>query len=120
MHGDAGDVRSAALDLSGVYADPRFEAETLQRVDDRECAMHSSSGTIERREESVTSRFDLDPAEPGELPTYGVVMRFEYLDPPLVPAVREHFRRANEILEEDGREHAVDRGLRPGAGEELL
>ena len=75
---------------------------------------------VERGEEAVADDLDLVPAEALELaPDDPVVVRQQAL-PAAVAELGRQLRRADDVGEQDGREHAARLGRRPNAGHEVL
>ncbi len=84
VNGHAGDIGAAHLDLTRVNADPHYDAERLNRVDDRFRAFDRDAGAGERRDESVAGRVDFAAAESLELVPNDAVMVVEQIALPVV------------------------------------
>ena len=110
---------SAALDLTGVDPGADVEAERRERLPDREPTPDRPGRPVEQREEPVARRVDLLARVAGELTTHrrGVG---DQVGPRRVSELRRALGRADEVGEENRREHAIGEMCRPSAGEELL
>ena len=94
--------------------------ERAGRVGDRPAAADRASRAGERRQEPVAERLHLAPAEPRQLAADRGVVRRQQLPPARVAELRESLRRADDVGEHHGREHAVGLGSRAVPGQELL
>ena len=65
---------------------------------------------LESREEPVPGRVDLHAAEPGQLPPNPRMMLSQQLSPPHVPEFGRPGSRANDVPEQDSRQHLVRLG----------
>ena len=116
VDGDTGDLAVNDLALTGVQAGAYFEAELADGVDDRAGAADRTRGPVERGEEAVSCGVDLATAKPGELAAHEGVMALEQLSPGAVAELDRPVRRADDVREENGREHPVGLCLLPAAG----
>ena len=72
------------------------------------------AGPVERREEPVAGGVDLPSAEARQLRPHDTVVTLDELMPLAVAELDRLLRRADDVREEHGREHAVDLRLLPG------
>src|SRR6202012_3163554 len=63
VHGHAGDVGAAHLDLTGVNAHPHLDAQHMDRVDDFVRTGERGAGTAEGRDESISRGVDFASPE---------------------------------------------------------
>ncbi len=88
-----------ALDLTGVHARARLEAELARGALDRARALHRAARPVEMREQSVAGGVALDTAIDGELASrLGVVLR-EQIAPCRVAHLGHALRRTDEVDE---------------------
>ena len=96
------------------------QTESLDGVLDSSCAADGARRPVEGREEAVTGGIDLVAAEPFELPADSRVMALEKLAPTPVPHRGGPLCRADDVGEEDRREHPIWLRTPPRTGQELL
>ena len=120
MDGQPGDVVRQDLDLADVDAGPDLEPELPDAVADRDRAADRAGRAVERREEPVADDLDLVAAEPLELATDDAVVVGEQGLPADVAELGRPLGRADDVGEQDGRQHASRLGRRPDAGDERL
>ena len=97
---------SRPLDLAGVHAGPDLEAERPDRVADRRGAADRPRRAVEEREEAVAGGVDLPPRKrASSRRTSGRAV--EQVAPALVAELGGALGRADDVGEQDGREHAV-------------
>src|SRR5207253_7966448 len=89
-------------------------------VADRKGGAHRPRGTVEAREEPVARRIDLASAEPLQLATDSIVVRFDQFTPAAVAQRTRAFRRADDVGEQDSRQDPVLVVHVSCTGEELL
>ena len=107
------------LALARVQAGADLEAQRRDAVPERGCAADRACGAVEGGEEAVPGRVDLVAAEALELAADGNTVGLEQLAPAAVAEVSGELGRADEVGEEDRREHAVGLRGRAHAGQEL-
>src|SRR5262249_29409994 len=95
------------LDLTGVDTRPSLELETREPVADGRSASHCPCRSVERGEDSVTRHVDLAATETGELGAHHSMVPGQQLLPGSVPELHSLPGRADEIGEQERREHAV-------------
>src|SRR5262245_29592862 len=116
MHRDASDLSVHDLALTGVKAGAQLEPEFADARADRARAPNRARRAVEPGEEAVAGDVELRAPETDELaPDHGMVARQE-LAPGTVAELRRLRRGANDVGEENGREHALRLGLLPAAG----
>ena len=117
---DAAQRALVALDLAGVHAGPRFEAELARRALDGARALHRFARTVEVGEQTVTRGVHLHAAVDRELaPSLRVVLR-EQLLPRSVADLVDPLRGAHEVDEEDRRQEPFARRGLDDLGDPLL
>jgi hypothetical protein len=97
-----------------------LETERARRVADRDGARDRARRAVERGEEAVPRRAELSASEPAQLTTDEYVVLFEEVTPTTVAEIHGQLCRPDDVGEEDGREHPVERRMRSHAGQELL
>src|SRR4029453_8282529 len=107
VDGDPANLAFDLLALPCVEPGPNLEAEVLHRVDDRAGTADRARRSVERGEEAVTGGVELLPAEPHELSPHQRVVLGEQVAPTAVAELDQFRRRADDVGEENGREHAV-------------
>ena len=106
------------LAFAGVQRGAELEPKLADARDDRLGTADRARGTVEGREEAVG--VELLTAVPGELPANRRMMAREQVAPRAVAELGSPLRRADDVGEEDGGEHAVRNGrFRPAAEEAL-
>ncbi len=78
-------------------------------------ALDRAGRPVEGREEAVAGSVDLPAAKALELRSHETVVTLDELVPLAVAELDRLLRRADDVREEHGREHAVDLGLLPGS-----
>ena len=97
-----------------MQAGPHLDAEIAHALGDRTGAANPSRRPIKRGEEAVARRVELRASVTQQQPAHGRVVVLEQLAPARVAELHGLGRRADDVGEQDRREHAVDLGL--GAG----
>src|SRR6185312_9901805 len=117
---DALHISIDEIDLSGVEANSHVDADRVERLVDRFGTSDRAGRTVEGREESVTRRLHLSPLEPIERLADDPVVLGEELAPSRISDLGRAVGRADDVREENRREHTVV--LRSGArtGDEVL
>jgi hypothetical protein len=108
---DATDLPVDRLDLSGVHAGADLEIEGPNSVDDRLRAPHGASRAVERREEAVSRRVDLDAVVARQDRSDRGVVSLDGLSPSTVAELDGLLRGPDDVREEHGREDPLERGL---------
>ena len=85
MDGDADDIVSLDLDLSGMQPAAHIHTEWAHPLDDRRGAPYGAGGSVEGREKSVAQSLHLTAAKSGELLADRVVMSIAEKTPAAVP-----------------------------------
>ena len=117
-NGDPGQLPVVPLALAGVEADAELQAQRAHVRNQRARALDRASWAVERGEEAVSGGVDLLSSELRDPPTDDRVMAFEQITPGSVTELRRALGRADDVREEDGRQHTVDAGERhSGSGE---
>src|SRR6266566_8903100 len=122
---DPADLGVHALALAGVQPGPHLDAEIADALGDRTRAADPAGGPVERGEEAVAGGVELRAAVAPQHPAHRRVVILEQLAPARVSEFYRLGCRANDVGEQNRREHAVDfrfsgRVLRPGFLQELL
>src|SRR5207253_1434677 len=108
------------LDLAGVETGTDAEAERCNSVPDPTGAVDRAGRPVERGERSVTRRFDEPAAEALDVRTEELVMRLADELPRGVTQGRGALGGADDVGEENGREHTVCSAGAANAGHELF
>ncbi len=120
MHGHAGDIGAAHLDLAGVNTHPHLDAKLTDRVDDRVRTVDGDAGTGERRDESVTGGVHFATAESLEFVADDPVVVVEQVPPVVVAECGGALGGADDVGENDCGEHTLGVEAAARAGDELL
>src|SRR5213075_469285 len=117
---EAGHRRAPALHLSGMQTGPDLDADLPYRIPGGAGAPHGPRGPIERCEEAVSRRVNLDAAEPVQQAPDSGVMLIEHISPAAVTELVGPLRRADDVREEHRGQAAVGIWCPVRAGQELL
>ncbi len=122
VHGDAREVVTAPLALTGVKARADAKTEIGDAGDDRLRAPDRTDGPVERGEEAVAGVGHLAATEPSQLTPDEGVVRVEELPPPAVAEGFSPLRRLDDVREQHRRQGAFDvaERRRADAGQERL
>src|ERR1700758_3122330 len=107
MHGHAGDVDAAHLDLASMNAYPHLDVQRADGVDDRLRAVDCDAGAGERCDESVAGRVHFATAKSLELMANHAVVIVEQVAPPAVAECRGALGGADDVCEHERGEHAL-------------
>src|SRR5690242_5528490 len=99
---------------------PDVDPERADAVADDGRTVDRARGTVESREEAVPDGPDLATPVACELATDEAMVRVEKGPPVTVAARRRLLGRADDVGEEDGREHPIASRSEPDARQELL
>src|SRR6266545_3117782 len=105
--GDPGDLSVVELAFPGVHAGTNLEAELAHAADDRLRRPDRARGTVERGEEPVARGVPLLAPEARKLASHERMVPREEIAPGAVADLRGALGGADQIREEDRREHAV-------------
>ena len=109
-----------ALALAGVDAGADRDAGAARALGDAERAADRPRRPVEGGEEAVAHRLDLVAAVGGELGADERVVGVEQLAPRAVADLGRALGRADDVGEQDGRQHPLGRAGGARAGDELL
>ena len=107
VHGDAADVLTAQLDLSGVKARPDFDPNTTKRRDDSDGAANGACRPVEGGDEPVTCRVHFPTSEAFELASHHRVVGVQHLAPACITQLRGLLGRADDVGEQHGGQHPI-------------
>ena len=99
---------------------PDLEPQLADAVADRDRTADRAGRAVERREEPVADDLDLVAAEPLELTAHDPVVVGQQGLPADVAELGRPLGRADDVGEQDGRQHASRLRRRPDAGDERL
>ena len=116
MNCDAANLPVDDLAFTGVHAGADLEPELVHAVGDRAGTSNRARGAIEAGEEAIPGSVELLTAEAEEFVTDERMMALEQLTPATVAEGGGSFGRADDVGEEQGREHAVRPFLLPAFG----
>ena len=88
-----------------------LELERPDGLDDRLRAAHGAGGSVERCEEPVSGGVDLDPVIPPEDRADRGVVALDGLPPSSVAELGRLLGRSDDVREQHGREHPIERRL---------
>lgn len=120
VNGDASKLLSDRLALAGMQPGTYLDSERANGVPDGARAADGPCGAIERRQEPVAGRVNLPSPEALDLSPHPGVEALEELAPAPIAEGGRALRRAHDVHEEHGRQHAVRLGRVARADEELL
>src|SRR5690348_15676970 len=120
MDGDPAQLRLDALALARVHSGPDLDAELGRARVNRLCAPDRARGAVEGRHEPVAGGVDLVSTESQELAPHGRVMILQEVAPAAVAERRRLLGRADDVGEENGRQHTISFRGAAGAGQALL
>ena len=111
---------SAQLALPGV--DPGADGQTQRgdALDDVGRAADRPGRAVEGRQKAIAVGLDLVAAPARQPGADQLIVVLELPAPALVADPRQQLRRADDVSEQNRRQHAVDRRRRAPAGQELL
>ena len=95
------------LAFAGVEAGADLDPECPERIADRRGSLDSASRPVEGGEEPVTGCVELPPLIPRKLAANDGVMPLKQFSPGRVADARGELGRADDIREEDRREHSL-------------
>ncbi len=95
------------MHLRGWEPGPDLDPELADGVGHRLRAPDPPCGSVEAREEAVAGGVQLDPAEAHKLTAHQCVMALEKLAPRAVAQTGCALGRADDVLEEEGCQHAI-------------
>ena len=90
-----------------MQAGAHVEAELANGFRDRAGAADRARRTVEAGEESVAGRVDLDAAMAHQLLAHELMMLLQHVSPTAVTERGGTLARADDVGEQNGREHAV-------------
>ena len=120
VNGQPADPGGQQLDLAGVQAGAYGETERVGRVPDPARAVDRPGRPVEGREDSVARELDELAAEALDVRADELVVRLADALPGRVTQRRHALGGADDVGEQDGREHAVGRAGSANARDELL
>ena len=107
MDGDADKLVADLLAFPGVQAAAHAHTDSTHLVANRDGAANGARGCIERSQKPIARSVDLAPLEAGELIAHDPVVQHKLLAPRCVAELGQAFGRADDVGEQDGREHAI-------------
>src|SRR6188472_864549 len=113
MHGDSAGPTAHQFNLAGMHAGPNYESDRPDGRSDRLRAANGAGGSVERREESVSSRVDLTTVEAAKLGADEITVTGEQPFPDFVAELGGTLGRADDVGKEHGREYPIDPRHRP-------
>src|SRR5262249_46626592 len=119
VHGDPPHVVPHQLTLARVEPGPDLDPQGADPIADGAGATDCPRGAVEGRKEAVPHRPDFSTPMPFEFPSDNRMVRVEECAPRTVAQRRGPVRRAHDVGEEDGGEHAVELPGGTDAGQEL-
>src|SRR5262249_26067496 len=118
-NGQPADLLADDLALARVKPAAHLEIERPHFVPYPARAADRARGSVEGGKEAVAGRVDLASAESRQLASRRRVVLAQHVAPAPIAERERTFRRADDVGEQDRREHAIGFG-RTNAGEELL
>ena len=97
-----------------------LQPDRRHRPDDCRRASHRAGGAVEGGQEPVSGRIDLPTTKSGQLFADERMVPFEQVPPGSIADRARVLRRADDVGEHDGGEHAIVVGGRTNPGHELL
>src|SRR5206468_3485570 len=111
----AADLVLHELALAGMEAGPYVQAELIEALADRTRARNRPGRAVEGGEEAIAGRVHLIAAKAAELDANSLVVVLQQLAPRAVAELGRPGRRADDVGEKHGGEHAVRLGSEPWA-----
>jgi len=107
VHGNATDVLTTDLTLSGVQTTSHIDTQTLHPLRDRGRTPKGARRTVERREKTVAGVLYDTPLETADFGVGDVVVAYEQLAPTAVPEPRGMPRRIDDVGKQHGGQQPV-------------
>ena len=120
VHGHAGDVLAADLELTGVESSADVDAQSSEGVANGDGAVDGSSRSVEGGHEFISDRVDFLAAEALQLAAHGPVVAVEDLTPLAVAQLSGALGGADDVGEQHRRQHSVGVGGGAYTGQEFF
>jgi hypothetical protein len=120
VNGDAADIVSDELDLTGMEASSNLDAEIANGVRNGSGSADGTSRTVEDGKKAVARRLDLPASVTEQLGAHHLVMGGEQVPPLAIAEPSRLLSGLDNVGEQHGGQDPVKVGSRKSAGQELL
>ena len=114
-HCDPANLGADLLHLTDMEAGADLKAQRLHALDRLECARRRRGGSVEDGKEAVARGIHLAPTMALQGSADDLVVLLHEFTPAAIPQLGDHFGRADDVREEDGRKEALGLAPRHGA-----
>jgi hypothetical protein len=107
MDGEAAYVGASPLDLAAVQSATDFHAHAAEPIAKSKSTPDRSGGSVERGDQPISRCLHERPTVSSKLPLGQRIVRVEDVPPTMIAKLRGPLRRADDVGEQDRRQHAV-------------